>query len=317
MPYVKTILKSFVGTSAARQTRIQARVLTEAPLCGLAALVERAPLVASDDSPIFIFSAGWRSGSTLLQRLICSDQATLIWGEPYDLCGVIQTLARLPRPMTRDWPPEDYFVSGHDPDNLTASWIANLYPSLPDFRDALKAMLCRMFSDPANATGAERWGLKEVRFGLEEAVFLHWLFPNAKFLMIYRDVEDAFRSYQHFSPAMSWYAAWPDRPAFTPFAFARHRQRLLNQFPEIVRQTGGLIISYEDLTQGAANLDAIAQYCSVDIDPDTLSTRVQGRNNTKILAGERLSWADRTLLRAGAAYENRKGLSRKQHGMFP
>lgn len=317
MPYVKTIMKSLIGTRAARQTRIQTRAQTKTPLCGLAALVERAPPVASDDNPIFIFSAGWRSGSTLLQRLICSDRSTLIWGEPYDLCGIIQTLARLPRPVTRDWPPEEYFVSGHDRDNLTASWIANLYPSLPDFRDAMRTMLCRMFSDPTNEIGADRWGLKEVRFGLEEAIFLHWLFPNAKFLMIYRDVQDAFRSYQHFSPAMSWYASWPHHPTFTPFAFAQHRQRLLNQFPEIARQTGGLIVSYEALTQGAADLNAIAQYCGVDIDPSILNNRVQGRNETKILAGKDLAWMDKALLRAGTAYENRKSAVTDQKGEFP
>ncbi|MGB3243743.1 MAG: sulfotransferase [Sulfitobacter sp.] len=309
MLYVKTILKSLIGTRVARRQRIQTRALVKAPLYGLAALAKRTPPAASDDSPIFIFSAGWRSGSTLLQRLLCSNHATLIWGEPYDLCGIIQTLSRLPRPVTQDWPPEEYFISEHDPDNLTASWIANLYPSLPDFREALKAMLCRMFSDPANARGAERWGLKEVRFGLEEAVFLQWLFPNAKFLMIHRDVEDAFRSYQSFSPSMNWYATWPSRPAFTPFAFARHRQRLLKQFPEIARQTGGLIISYEELTQGTADLNEIAQYCGVDIDPSILKTRVQGRKKTKILAGGRLSWVDRTFLRAGAAYENNKSVA--------
>lgn len=306
---VKPILKSLIGTRAARQHRIQTRALANTPLGGLAAFAERAPAGTSDDSPIFILSAGWRSGSTLLQRLICSNHATLIWGEPYDLCGIVQTLARLPRPVTQDWPPESYFVSEHDPGNLTASWIANLYPSLPDFREAMKAMLCRMFAVPANAQGAERWGIKEVRFGLEEAVFLHWLFPNAKFLMIHRDVEDAFRSYQNFSPSMNWYASWPSRPAFTPFAFARHRQRLLNQFPEIARQTGGLVISYEDLTQGTADLNAIAQYCDVDIDPGILEKRVQGRKKAKILAGARLSWGDRTLLRAGAAYENGMGVA--------
>jgi hypothetical protein len=150
-----------------------------------------------------------------------------------------------------------------------------------------------MFSDPTNEIGADRWGLKEVRFGLEEAIFLHWLFPNAKFLMIYRDVEDAFRSYQNFSPAMSWYASWPHRPIFTPFAFAQHRQRLLNQFQEIARQTGGMIISYEELSQGAADLNAIAGYCGVDIDPSVLNNRVQGRNKTKILAGKGLAWMDK------------------------
>ena len=31
-------------------------------------------------SPLFILSAGWRSGSTLLQRLIISAKGVVIWG---------------------------------------------------------------------------------------------------------------------------------------------------------------------------------------------------------------------------------------------
>lgn len=313
MPYMKRVAKSFLGTSVARQTKKRSHSQVEMPFSGLTQLMERAPSVPSDDSPIFILSAGWRSGSTLLQRLICSDQETLLWGEPYDLCGIVQSLARLPQPITSEWPSEDYLISGHDQNKLTTSWIANLYPDPTDFRDALRAMLHRMFAKPAAEIGAKRWGLKEVRFGLEEAVFLHWLFPNAKFLMIYRDVEDAFRSYQHFSPAMNWYGAWPDQPVFTPFAFARHRQRLLKQFPEIAKQTGGLIISYEELTQGTSDLEEISHYCGIEIDPGILNTRVQGRNKTKVLTQERLSWMDKTLLHAGSAYEARKAPPKKLH----
>lgn len=156
--------------------------------------------------------------------------------------------------------------------------------------------------------------MKEVRFGLEEAVFLHWLFPNAKFLMIYRDVEDAFRSYKSFSPAMNWYAKWPSRPAFTPFAFARHRQHILAQFPAIAKQTGGKIISYEDLTRGTTDVDEIARYCGIKIDPEILNNRVQGRKQATLLTGKRLSWMDRTLLHAGTAYENRSGPANNQYG---
>ncbi|MEO0535490.1 MAG: hypothetical protein AAF215_16660 [Cyanobacteria bacterium P01_A01_bin.123] len=36
------------------------------------------------DSPIFVFSAGWRSGSTLLQRLVMSDKSVVIWGELFN-----------------------------------------------------------------------------------------------------------------------------------------------------------------------------------------------------------------------------------------
>lgn len=45
------------------------------------------------EEPIFLMAAGWRTGSTLLQRLIMSDSRVLMWGEPYHECGLIQNLA--------------------------------------------------------------------------------------------------------------------------------------------------------------------------------------------------------------------------------
>ncbi|MEH6832236.1 MAG: sulfotransferase [Sulfitobacter sp.] len=314
MHYMKAALRSLTGSRAARRDRKQAYALARSPLVGLDALASRAPSDSAKDRPIFIFSAGWRSGSTLLQRLICSDQETLLWGEPYDLCEIIQTLARLPRPVTQEWPPDEFFLHNGSSDNLASDWIANLYPSLPDLRDSLRAMVWRLLAEPAHASGAARWGLKEVRFGIEEAVFLHWLFPDAKFLMISRDVDDAFRSYQNFSSAMNWYAKWPSGPAFTPFAFARHRQHILNQFPQIAERTGGMIISYEDLTQGITNVDEIAQYCGLKIDGGILDHRVQGPKETTILTEKRLSWLDRTLLRAGTTYANHSNRANRWQG---
>ncbi|MEB8388429.1 sulfotransferase [Rhodobacteraceae bacterium KMM 6894] len=306
MRQLKAALKSLAGSNAARRNQRQARAVHATPLNGLGALIRRAPSEGADDSPVFIFSAGWRSGSTLLQRMVCSDHTTLMWGEPYDLCEIIQTLARIPRPVTQDWPPEAYFLRDHDPDRLTHNWIANLYPALPDLRDALRATLCRLFEQPALASGAVRWGLKEVRFGLEEATFLHWLYPNAKFLMIHRNVEDAFRSYQNFSPAMDWYGRWPFAPASTPFAFARHRQHILSQFPDIAKLTGGMIVSYEDLIRKPAQADRIAQYCGIEIAPQILDRRVQGRQAATVLTDKRLSRLDKVLLCAGTSFANRR-----------
>ncbi len=46
-----------------------------------------------DESPIFIFSSGWRAGSTYLQRLVMSSGKVLIWGEPFDKSDLIQSLS--------------------------------------------------------------------------------------------------------------------------------------------------------------------------------------------------------------------------------
>src|SRR5258708_2685540 len=35
-----------------------------------------------DECPIFLLATGWRSGSTLLQRIVSTDPNVLLWGEP-------------------------------------------------------------------------------------------------------------------------------------------------------------------------------------------------------------------------------------------
>ena len=34
------------------------------------------------ESPIFLLATGWRTGSTLLQRILVTDPHLLLWGEP-------------------------------------------------------------------------------------------------------------------------------------------------------------------------------------------------------------------------------------------
>ena len=46
---------------------------------------------ASEEEPIFVFAAGWRSGSTFLQRLLLPH--CFVWGEPYGRTGMIEAMA--------------------------------------------------------------------------------------------------------------------------------------------------------------------------------------------------------------------------------
>ena len=62
------------------------------------------------DQPVFVFSAGWRSGSTLLQRMLMKHNEKLImWGEPYHLCNIVNGLASQFRAFTSDWPKKVVF----------------------------------------------------------------------------------------------------------------------------------------------------------------------------------------------------------------
>lgn len=69
---------------------------------------------------------------------------------------------------------------------MPRSWIASPYPPGDDFRLALRGLFDRSLCEPARHRGFSRWGFKEVRLGATEATVLHWLYPQAKFVILSR-----------------------------------------------------------------------------------------------------------------------------------
>ena len=65
------------------------------------------PEFADAGRPVFLLAAGWRSGSTLVQRLLASTRRLMMWGEPYDHCGLIRSLAGSLGAFGEPWPPAD------------------------------------------------------------------------------------------------------------------------------------------------------------------------------------------------------------------
>jgi len=240
---------------------------------GLAALGNMAPPPRDDaTSPIFLLSAGWRSGSTLLQRLVMSDKRVLIWGEPYDECGPIQAMAQTVKAFRPDWPPMEYFYDGTPPNQLSSEWIANLFPSLMDWRLGQRALFDTMFAQPARAAGAKRWGIKEVRLGADHCAYLRWLYPNAKFLLLYRNPLEAYRSYCRYG--RSWYYTFPDRPVFTATLFGTYWRELMKGFLKYATQLNAQLVRYEDIVSGKLQLTEIDQYLDIQMDYGVLQSKI-------------------------------------------
>ena len=265
---------AFKGPLQAR--RAHARALENNPgvTAGLTELQRLCPADVADDNeePIFLLSAGWRSGSTLLQRLVMSDPRVLIWGEPYDECGMIQALAGSMKAFRAGWPPDEYFYDGRAPKQLTGEWIANLFPSLVDWRNAQRSLFDVMFSESAKRAGAERWGIKEVRFTSEHCAYLRWLYPRAKFVFLYRNPLDAYRSYCRYG--RSWYDTFPDRPILTPAQFGAHWRGLMEGFLREAQALDALLIKYEDLVSGGAALGELDHYLGITIDRTVIESKV-------------------------------------------
>lgn len=317
MRSLRKFIDPFVGSPTARATYQSATEKVANPAQAIALTLTHLPPATrtEDQQPIFILSAGWRSGSTLLQRIVCSnpDHRTLVWGEPYDLSGIVQHMTATLLPIDDDWPPDGYFVDHHDMADLKNQWIANLYPPLDRLHECHRSFFRDLFIAPAEERGFGQWGIKEVRFGLAEARYLRWLFPKARFLFICRDPECAYASYA--VRKRLWYADWPRQPMLTASHFGRHWRRLAGEFLNHDFGEDALLIRYEDLVSGAFDLERLDQFLGYPVSRDVLANQIGSSIGEAPL---RVSRLDRWLIRrATNGVARQLGYFRTESGPAP
>lgn len=201
---------------------------------------------AAEDGPIFVLATGWRTGSTLVQRILLSDPRVLVWGEPLGRMGLIPRMTEALCSITESWPPEKYLAS-EELSDLTGQWVANLFPPLTALRSSWRALIREWLAAPARARGFSRWGLKEVRLSGADACLLRWLFPRARFVLLTRDPCQAYRSVLHSGHTLPYWDRWPDRPVGTAGEFGDHWNRIACSFEELPDDFSCRTVKYEDL----------------------------------------------------------------------
>ncbi len=218
---------------------------TITPQCMLDPQVIRKRLgpCASQDDPIFILSAGWRCGSTLMQR-ICSTEDRIIWGEPYGHHLLMDCMKQPLSAITHEWPPEHFFLSAYPKEKLPFHWISNLYPPLHSLREAYRSFFEALFVRPAREAGFRKWGAKFVRLTADIVPMLRWLWPESKIVFLVRHPLDAWSSYyRRTSQGNLWYLRWPDT-AVDVHVFAGHWRECAGSF---TRSPCGILVAYEHL----------------------------------------------------------------------
>ncbi len=236
------------------------------------------PDVSEGHRPVFLLAAGWRSGSTLLQRLVCSSGEVVLWGEPYGRSGLIPALARAALALREDWPGAGHFAGDQVYSELSEHWIANLYPPAEALKRSFAAQLDALLGAPARQQGFARFGLKEVRLHAVDARFLQWVYPRARFLFLVRNPWDAWAS----AKGATWYLRWPDKKVDDAVSFARHWRWLTEGFGGW-QGTGAMLLRYEDLTSSQASLGPIRDHLGLQgLDKEVMAKRMRGMSKPPI-----------------------------------
>jgi Sulfotransferase family len=222
--------------------------------------------------PVFIMSAGWRSGSTLLQRLLISSDQIIIWGEPYGHSGMINYLASSLKAITSDYPNDSWFIDqtlarDQPISSLSNQWIANLYPKIDYLIAVHVSFFINHFEAPAINHGILRWGIKEVRLTIDHAIYLNWLFPLAKFIFLYRNPYNCYASYKGFY----WYNQYPDDPVCTPQRFGRHWKELVEGFIDGAHKVNSMILKYEDFYDENVDFDELETFLNLKLNKRVLA----------------------------------------------
>jgi hypothetical protein len=231
-------------------------------------------------TPIFLLSAGWRSGSTLVQRLINSDSSVLMWGEPFEDLGVIQRMARAVELFGPDSAHLRYSIDRFD-GSLSNEWVANLNPGVVSLRRAHREFFERLFAAPARARGHAKWGCKWVRLTAGHAYYLKWIYPAARLVFLVRHPLHSLSSYD----GRRWFYMRPGMQVTRASQFLDHWQKLAGSYLAEHRALGAMLVRYEDIVSSDTTVQAMSEHLGIQIDRGVLGNRVGASASAKTGAG--------------------------------
>ena len=241
-------------------------------------------------APVFIFSASWRTGSTLLQRLLNTTDELLIWGEPQFLIPA----RRMFDLATQSFSEAQWMRDQAEEEPLHQMWAPTICPDPAGIVPAFQGLFDQLYCHPSLAQGYVRWGFKEVRnFGIENAVFFRSIFPDAKIVFHYRHPFDAYASLKR----TDFYKSFEDAP-FQPVQiwaknYAGFKSRL-------AADLDAFVISHEEVVSAIPSQNPRLQqlFDYVDIEMTSTCDEVLGNKLGGTSEGHSLSWGEKRKIRA-------------------
>jgi hypothetical protein len=201
--------------------------------------------VCIEDAPVFIFSSGQRTGSTLLQALINTHRDIHLMGEHSGAFAGLIEQQRLVKSYEDGQPSR--------PGRLLVA---------PRMQEAARAYLRTLYVPLAQARGSRRWGFKEVRYDAEMAGYLCDLFPSARIIWLTRNPVDVLISMKRREDAAEpWNRTWTRGALGHWEGINRSFLGLAQPMPQVK------LVRYEDLMDDqASQLARLCTHLSVEVE---------------------------------------------------
>lgn len=217
------------------------------------------------EAPIFILGCSWRCGSTLLQRLLCSVEELMVWGENMAISSLmLEMCTRLRSREKASSSERAQFRRAGD------AWIANMSPEVANAEALCRDWLLGFYLPATRKLGKLRWGFKEVRHDATIADFLTKLFPHGKVILLVRNPVDVLASLR----SRAWYRTATAGPAAAVDSWCRNVASFLEA------QERHVLVRYEDLiTDGRKMLSGLETRLALRqgaIDPKPLDLVLRG-----------------------------------------
>ena len=220
--------------------------------------------------PVFVFAACWRTGSTLVQRIITASGEIFVWGEPAFLPEAKKLHDRAAEFFRRAAKNRKQGMG-----KKTGQWIPIVCPLPEQAVLAMRAYFETLYVPETRELGFNRWGFKEVRPGAREHIeLLAEVFPEARFVFLMRDPYETFRSIK----GKKFHARFKD--PFQPVEVWKNNVQscLVEELPASIRMH---VLRYESLTSSKQEareaIQDLARFLSIPVTArmfDELSLKV-------------------------------------------